>query len=143
MNVSRSGFTLIELVIIIVVVSIAIGALLTALASVTQNTIHPLIMQTATELAEQEVEKVTGTRFSFVCSCTNNAYAAPFDGYSRKITVAAVPNPPLATPDPTMQNYKMVDVTVTNSTIGSVMLRTIVTNRGGAPVACGAAVACA
>ena len=138
----RRGFTLIELIIIIVVVSIAIGVLLTALASVTKNTIYPLVMQTATELAEQEIEKITGTRFSFVCSCTNNAYAAPFAGYSRQITVAAVPNPPLTTPDPTMQNYKMADVIVTNSTIGSVTLRTIVTNRGGTPVACGAPAAC-
>ncbi len=140
------GFTLIELVIIIVVVSIAIGTLLTALASVTTNTIYPLVMQTATELAEQELEKFTGTRFSFVCSCNcagaGCAYAAPFAGYSRQITVAPVPNPPLTIPDLTMLNYKMVDVVVTNSTIGSVTLKTIVTNRGVGPVACGAAAAC-
>lgn len=132
-----SGFTLIELIIIIVVVSIAIGVLLTTLASVTNNTIYPLILQTASELAEQEIEKITGTRFSFVCSCTDNAYTQPeFAGYSRQITVATIPVG-LGSDTPAMSQYKMVDVAVTNNTVGSVTLRTIVTNRGGTPVACG------
>ena len=130
----RRGFTLIELIIIIVVVSIAMGVLLTALASVTNNTIYPLVIQTATELAEQEIEKITGTRFSYVCSCTSNAYAAPFDAYSRQITVTGIA--------PVPAEYKQVDVTVSHSTIGSVTLRTIVTNLGGSPGTCGAPAAC-
>ena len=136
------SFTLIELVIIIVVVSISIGTLLTTLAFVTANTIRPLILQTAAELAEQEVEKITGTRFSLVCSCNNNPYSQlEFSGYSRQVTVAAIPAG-LGSDVPAMSQYKMVDVVVTNNTIGSVTLRTLVTNRdstvgcGGVPVGC-------
>ena len=131
------GFTLIELVIIIFVVSIAIGTLLTTLAAVTRDTIRPLVMQTATQLTEQELEKITGNRFSFACSCNNNAYAAPFAGYSRQITVSST-----GLDAPAMSQYKRVDIVVTNSTIGSVTLRTIVTNRdsvvgcGSPPIGC-------
>ncbi|GEM_PF-2760716 len=139
------GFTLIELVIIIVIVSIAIGTLLTTLAAVTRDTIRPLVMQIASELAEQEVDRVTTIRYSAVCPCTNNAYNHPgFSGYSRQINVNPIPAGlvPPGYSQVAADNFKMVDVIVTNNTIGSVTLRTIVTNRGPAPPLCPAAAPC-
>lgn len=126
MNIKKRGFTIIELVIAIVVISIAVGTLLTVLAAQSQSTIIPYITQVATGLAEQEMERITSLRFAQVINAGPTPFVFPFQDYTLQVVVSAVPV--AIADDPGMTDYKQVQVIVANSTIGSINLTTIVTN---------------
>ena len=123
---SRAGFTLIELIMTVVILSIAIGGLLVAVGAAAQHVVLPYITQIATGLAEQELERVTGLRFSQVASASATPFASPFADYTYQIIVSAVPVN-LAN-DPGLAQYKQVKVAVAHAGIGSVGLTTVVTN---------------
>jgi len=123
---SLTGFTLIEIIIVIVVITMVIATLLSVYAAISQNVVIPYITQVASQLAEEQFERVTGLRFSQVVSEGPTVLPAPFDSYSYQITVSAVPDSIFN--DPLMTRYKQVDVVVTHATVGRADLVTIVTN---------------
>ena len=125
-NDSVSGITLIELVIIIVALSLVLGTMLAVLGSVAQNTILPYNIQIAAGLAEQELERVSGMRFSQVANEGPTAFPAPHNSFTYQVAVSAVPVSIFN--DPGMTRYKQATITVSNTTMGSVNLVTIVTN---------------
>ena len=123
---SSAGFSLIEMVIAIIILSIAVGTVLSAFSNVIKSTVTPELIDVSTDLAEKEMERVVGQRFSVIANEATTAYTGSYSNYSYKVDVAAVPVA-LAS-DAGMISYKQVTVTVTHATAGAVSLTTIVTN---------------
>ena len=82
--------------------------------------------QIASGLAEQELERVSGLRFSQVINEGPTNYAAPYGAYAYQVVVSPVPNTIFS--DPGMTRYKQVSITVNHTIIGGINLVTIVTN---------------
>ncbi len=122
----QKGFSLIEMVIAIIVLSIVVGTVLSVFADVMQSTVTPEIINVSTSLAEKEMERVSGLRFSDVVDEGPTSYTGNFSNYSYQVTVSAVPVA-LAS-DAGMAEYKQVQVTISHATAGSVSLRSVVTN---------------
>jgi len=121
------GFTLIEIVIAIVILSIALGTLLTVIANVTQQTVVPEFLNGASYLAERQFEQVTNRRFADVVSQGWTSFTGNFSDYAYQLNVGPVPVSLAA--DPGMTQYKQVEITVRHSSAGAVSLYTIVTNQ--------------
>jgi prepilin-type N-terminal cleavage/methylation domain-containing protein len=126
MRKSVRGFTLIEVVIAIVIISVAIVPLVLSFGNILRVTVLPPILDTATFLAEKELERVTSARYSAVQDEGPTAYAGDFSEYQYEINVSAVPLT-LAN-DAAMSQYKQVEIIVSHESVGSVSLKTIVTN---------------
>ena len=118
------GFTLIETIISIVVIGIAFLGLVAVFTSVFTNATRDEVMAAATMLAKGEMERVTGEGFSV--SADSGTYSGNFSDYSWEVLVSAVPT--AIANDPGMTNYKQIEVVVANTMIGSVSLKTILTN---------------
>ena len=120
------GFTLIELVVAIVVISIAVSGLLVTFSNIIRATVQPEVINISTHLAEQEMERETALRFSSVANVASTNFGGSFSAYSFQVAVSAVPAA-LAN-DPGMANYKQVLVTVTHTSGVSLSLTSVVTN---------------
>ena len=123
------GFTLIETVIGIAVLGVMALGLFAVFTSVFKNAVQDETISVATSLARGELERVT--RMSFVNVVDQNrdsavSFGGNFSNYSWQIRVDAVPAG--ITSDPSMTNYKQVEVRVTNPMAGDISLKTIVTN---------------
>ena len=125
-KLKQKGFSLIEMVIAIVVLTIAVGTLLVVFGDVLSSTVMPEIVNVSSELAERELERVSGLRFSSVVNEGPTSYTGSFSNYSYQVTVSAVPLA-LAN-DAGMTQYKQVAITVSHATAGAVTLTTVVTN---------------
>ena len=123
---NKKGFSIIELLIAIVILSMAVGTLVVVLDEVIHAEVLPETLNISTALAEQEMERVTALRFASVVNEGPIAYTGDFSSYTYEIKVTAVPVD-LAN-DPGMSNYKQVQIIVQHSVLGSVNLETIVTN---------------
>jgi len=128
------GFTLIETIITLVVLSIAAVGVLAVFTSGMKGSANPLIVDQATQLAQGEMDQVMGekvangftslaTGVTPTCvttmlaefSCSRNIYYV--DPGNLDAAAAAPPT-----------SYKHVKVTISQATIGSVNLDTIITN---------------
>lgn len=118
---------MIEVVIAMVVIAIAVGTLLAVLAEMTNATVMPEVVNIATHLAERELDRVSGLRFSAVANEGPTSYTGAFSNYSYQVTVSAVPA--AIAVDPGMTQYKQVQVTVTPTTAGAVSLTTLLTRK--------------
>jgi prepilin-type N-terminal cleavage/methylation domain-containing protein len=118
------GFTLIETIISIVVIGVVFLGLLAVITGVFTHATRDEVMSVATMLAKGEMEKVTGEGFSVTSD--SGTYSGNFSDYSWEVVVSAVPVSIAS--DPGMNQYKQVETVVTNAMIGSVSLKTILTN---------------
>ena len=109
------GFTLIETVISIVIIGVVFLGLLAVVTGVFTHATRGEVMSVATMLAKGEMERVSGLGWS--AADDSGSFAGNFSDYSWEIDVTA-----------TDSEHKQVDVTVTNTMIGSVTLTTMVTN---------------
>jgi prepilin-type N-terminal cleavage/methylation domain-containing protein len=121
----QKGFTLVELVMGMVVLSVAVGALIAGVTAMVRQSVLPEIINTSTYLAEREMERVTSQRFSKIGDEASTAFAAPFGNYSYEVEVDAVPG--AIANDPGMNEYKQVKITVSHPQGGSIDLTTIAT----------------
>lgn len=126
MHRNSKGFSLIELVIAILIVGISMLSLSLLFSQVMKTYAGPEVMQVATALTEQEMERVSALRYSDIANEDPTVFPGNFSNYTWQVTVSAVPAA-LAI-DPGMTDYKQVEVAVSNSIIGSVTLTTVVTN---------------
>lgn len=112
---SRAAFSLIEIVIVIIV----LGICLTPVAILFQNILvkyeEPEAIQVAVSLAEQEMERVTGLRFSSINSQAQTGYTGNFANYNYEVIVTPVPLG--LADDPTMQEYKHIEIRVKNDPV--------------------------
>lgn len=70
---TRSGFTLVELVIFIAIVSIAVAGVLLVLNVTTRNSVDPQLRKQALSIAEALMERVSSARFTFCDPSDPNA----------------------------------------------------------------------
>lgn len=124
-----NGFTLIETIISILIIGIAFLGLVAVVTGVFTNATHDEAMATATLLAKQEMERVSGLGFANVVDENRDsavAYGGNFSNYSWQVRVDAAPI--AIADDATMTNYKQIETRITNAIVGDVSLKTIVTN---------------
>jgi prepilin-type N-terminal cleavage/methylation domain-containing protein len=140
-----AGFTLIETIITLVVLSIAAVGVLSVFTVGIKGSANPLVAEQAVQLAQEKMDTIigdrmneppTGTRgFSYIMPGNYPAEAAGsfgFAGFSRTTTVICVDAGALDTNNfaapPCASGYTHVTVTVSNALIGGVSVETIVTN---------------
>jgi MSHA pilin protein MshD len=167
-NSRRDGFTLIEMVLIIIIVAVAIPALLIVLGQGTRQSVDAELQVTATNVAQALLEGIKTKRwdenspippgtyttplgpetgetwninhsnyddvddYNNLYANSGNADAVIVGGvtYTRDVQVCYVPSSNLndTSACSTVTDYKRIKVTVTNTTLGSVELVTVVTN---------------
>ncbi|MBU4589360.1 MAG: type II secretion system GspH family protein [Candidatus Omnitrophica bacterium] len=109
------GFTLIETIISIVVIGIAFLGLVAVITGVFTNASHDEVIAIATMLAKGEIERVSGLGWPVVPD--SGTFSGNFSDYSWEVDVTN-----------TDSEHRQIDVTVTNTMIGSVTLTTMATN---------------
>ncbi len=127
-----NGFTLIETVITLVVLSIAAVGVLSVFIFGMRGSANPVILDQATQLAQGELEQVVGEKIAggFASIATGaglpcvSTMPAGF-GCNRNISYVNPGNLNTQVGGPT--NYKHVTVTITQPTVGSVSVDTLVT----------------
>lgn len=128
----KKGFTIIELVLVLVVMGIASAGLATVIAQSLINTHRTEVISIATALCLNEAERVTRLSFASVASqnCGSpQAYAGNLSNYRWEVCVDSIDNKqPNLGSDTAMSNYKVVDVNIYHSAIGSTTVRFLKTN---------------
>jgi len=130
------GFTLIETIITLVVLSIAAVGVLSVFTTGIKGSANPLIITQAAQLAQEKMEETLALRrisgFNAVVPDAGGPFPAPYDACSWARTVVCVTaldlNTDTGTPLPCASGYARVTVTVTNALIGTIALDTVVTN---------------
>lgn len=126
---SKKGFTLIEVILVMVILAISLPPLCILIVNVVRKNVLTQVQATATALAEGEMEKVTNMRFSGIATTAQTAFSAPFTAYNYTITVDYVNASDLNTPVvPGPTNYKRVQVMVNNAISGNLTLTTLIAN---------------
>jgi prepilin-type N-terminal cleavage/methylation domain-containing protein len=123
---NNQGFTLIELIITIIVVSVGVLALIAALSFGTGRSINSELMTTGTTLAQERLEQLIAEKRAngyssallAIGTTTDPPLAAPYADYTRTVEICNV-DVNLGNPDCTAPSvdtgYKRITVTVTNT----------------------------
>lgn len=132
-NPESKGFTLIETIVTLVVLSIAIVGVLSVFNVGISNSANPLLVDQATQLAQGELNHVIGMKMNSAAGFASVVVSQPScstpmpTGFScrRSVCLAAAGNPIVcgALPD-----YKRVEVGITMSTGATVSAVTLLTN---------------
>jgi len=132
-----AGFTLIEIIITLVVLSIAAVGVLSVFTTGIRGSANPLVLDQAVQLAQGESDAVTGIKqasgFSAVALATGTGQACKTSmiaGFNCSLDICYVPagnlndtsNCGVAT------NYKHITATITQTAIGSIKLETVLAN---------------
>lgn len=133
------GFTLIEVILVIVIMAIAIPSLIVGVSFMTGGQVNPIGTTTAADLALEELEKVIARKRSTcgTCGYANIAVGAGsfapvsgFPNYEKKTDVALVDSS--LNPSGSDLGYKKVTVTVRAVGVGpsvpNAVLVTVLTN---------------
>ena len=121
---TKSGFTLIELILVILVLGICIAPIAILFYNVTVKYSKSEVIQIATVLAEDKMERVRSLRFSSVTD-ESGVFTGDFSNYAYEVIVERIPTS--LADDPGENEYKQVEVKVTNQGIEGVSLKSIVT----------------
>jgi prepilin-type N-terminal cleavage/methylation domain-containing protein len=117
---NKKGFTLIEIIMVILIMGISSLGLVAVMQQVLFNVHKPQVMQVATALAEKEAERVLNLEFASVVNEYFNApapYAGNFSAYSRQTRVTNADS-----------NNKIVEIRVHHVAVGYVWLAFLKTN---------------
>ena len=125
---TKAGFTLIEVILTMVILSISIGPLSLLIVNVVRQNVLSQAQATSASLAEQEMERLTNIRFSSVTDEAQTAFPAPFSAYSHEVIVDYVNAGDLNTPVTGPTDYKRAQIIVRNDISGALTLETLVTN---------------
>lgn len=137
------GFTLIEVILVIVVLAIAIPGLISAVSFMTARQVNTVGATIAADLAQEKMEEIMGDRmnaargYAYVVNANYAAetpMAAPFGNYNRTVNIICVTaadlNPLVPPACPT--DFKRIQVTVSAVGVGpnvpDAVLYSVVTN---------------
>ncbi len=129
-----AGFTLIETIITLVVLSLAAVGVLAVFTSGMKGSANPLILSQATQFAQGEMDQVIGEKAvpgGFVSIVTGGCVlTAPDPGFNCSRTVCYVSPADLTSTAAcaVVTNYKRVTVTITQTVIGNVSMDSLITN---------------
>jgi MSHA pilin protein MshD len=136
----QDGFTLIEIIITLVVLSIAVVGVLSVFTTAIRGSANPVVLNRANALAQEKIDTIIGDRmnsargFAYILPANYTA-EIPVTGFNRSVTIICVdPDdlnkdnlvPPGASG--CASGYTHVQVTVAHAAIGSVSLDGLVTN---------------
>ncbi len=119
---TQSGFTLIELVLVIVFLSVAIIASMRAMSSSLTQSMDVEVLMTATNLANEKLERIMADKkskgYDFVAqnNYSQETNVNGMNGYNRYVTITV------------FSTYKEVKVKVTHSGVEDYELATFLTN---------------
>jgi len=131
------GFTLIEIIITLVVLSVAAIGVLSVFTTGIAGSADPLIVSKATQLAQEKLDSIIGDRlnpargFGWITAANYPAEnpIAGFSSFNRSVEIICVASADLNTSISCPRSYERVTVTVTwNTGAGSVSLATILAN---------------
>ncbi len=126
---SQNGFTLIETVITLIVLSIAAVGVLSVFTVGIMGSANPLIINQAAQLAQGEMDEVLGERAANGFDGINAACATTMpSGFSCSRTIIYVNSGSLNTSVGAPTNDKHITVSIAQPTIGGISLDTLVTN---------------
>jgi prepilin-type N-terminal cleavage/methylation domain-containing protein len=139
-KMNKGGFTLIETIITLVVLSIAAVGVLSVFTTGIKGSASPSLVGQATQLAQEKMDMIIGDRmntargFNYIIP-GNYAAENPitgFAGFNRSVAIICVNagtlNADNGAPPPCASGYTHVTVTVSNTTIGTVTVDGLVTN---------------
>ena len=124
----KSGFTIIETIIVIMVLGITLTPFAILVATVMQKNVYSQAQATAVSLAEGELERITGTRFSLLANEAQAAFSAPFMNYTHEVVVEYVNPLALNTPVVGPTDYKRVEIRINNVVSGTIKLISLAAN---------------
>jgi prepilin-type N-terminal cleavage/methylation domain-containing protein len=126
------GFTLIETIITLVVLSIAAVGVLSVFIAGMKGSANPLIIDQATQLAQGEMEQILGekTGAGGFGSIASGGCVVNLPGFNCSRTVCYVTTADLNSTAAcgVVTSYKHVTVTVTQPAIGNVSVESLITN---------------
>jgi len=130
---SQGGFSLIEVIITLVILSIAAVGVLSVFSSSMKSSANPLVLNQAIQLAQGEMDQVQGEKAAMGFSGIGAACATtmpPGLGFTCSRTICYVPAGNLNSTSAcgSITNYKHITVKIQQAEIGSVSLDTIVSN---------------
>lgn len=141
---NQKGFSLIEAIIVIIVISIGAIGVLSVFITGTKGAGNPLVTIQAVELGQEKLDIVIGDRqntargYSYATNPANYPAESPVSGFAnfnRSVAIACVTtadfNAAGSAPAPScvgVTNYARVTVTVTHAVIGSITTVTLLTN---------------
>ena len=141
---NQKGFSLIEAIIVIIVISIGAIGVLTVFITGMKGAGNPLVTIQAVELAQEKLDIVIGDRqntargYTYATNPANYSAESPVSGFAsfnRSVAIACVTtadfNAAGSAPAPScvgVTNYARVTVTVTHAAIGSATTVTLLTN---------------
>jgi prepilin-type N-terminal cleavage/methylation domain-containing protein len=137
---NQDGFTLIEIIITLVVLSIAVAGMLSVFTTAITGSANPAVLNRANALAQEQMDTIIGDRMNsargFAYIIPGNYPAdVPVTGFNRSVNIFCV-NPAALDTDNGVapggsgcaSGYTHVEVTVAHAAIGSVTLDGLVTN---------------
>ena len=130
----EGGFTLIETIVTLLVLSIAAVGVYALFATGIKRSADPLLTEQATQLAQGEMDQVLGERsangFPSIAIVSNSptCNSVMLAGFTCSRTVYFVNSGALNTQVAGPTDYKHVTVTIAQTTVGSVSLDSIISN---------------
>lgn len=126
---SQSGFTLFEVVISMVIISICIFSVALMFQESLRGSVELRFMTQATALAEEKMEEISRLGYAGVSNVASDYFPSPFSDYSYRVTVHCVQAANLDTSvDPIVTEYKNVEVKVTKVNQAPVIINSLLTN---------------
>jgi len=113
----NKGFSLLELVMVIVVIGVSSLGLVVVMRQVVINIHKPQVIATATALAEEEMERIMLLSFAATAAQSSKNFTGSFSAYSHITAVTSID-----------ANDKEVEVTVFHPAIGSLFFIFLRTN---------------
>ena len=137
---NQDGFTLIEIIITLVVLSIAVVGVMSVFTTAITGSANPVVLNRALALAQEKMDTIIGDSmnasrgFAYIIP-GNYPSDIPVTGFNRSVTIFCVDSGALNTDNGVApgasgcaSGYTHVTVTVAHAAIGSVSLDGLVTN---------------
>jgi prepilin-type N-terminal cleavage/methylation domain-containing protein len=139
---NAKGFTLIEVILVIVILAIAIPSLISAVSFMTARQVNTIGTTIAADLAQEKMEEIMGDRmnaargYGYIVTGVHypaeTPMAAPFGNYNRTVNIICVTAADLNTSVACTTDYKRIQVTVSATGVGlsvpDAVLYSVVTN---------------
>ena len=128
-KLSIAGFTLVEMLMAIIVISLCAGSLAVFFEQASQGSYKTRVLTIASALAEEKMEETISLGFSSVSDSGPAAFSSPFNEYTAQVVVHyAQANNLDVSVDPVVTAYKTVEVLVDHSAIEAISLKSLLTN---------------
>ena len=126
---SKRGVSLFEIIIAIVIISIAILAVSVMFQLPLKGGVSTRFLTVATGLAEEKMDEVLRLGYTSIANQGPSSFPSPFSDYQYQVSWHYVQEANLTTSvDPTVTEYKNVQVSVTHTNIAAVTLNSLLTD---------------